>query len=103
MEHKALEQVEASRKQWQAHQITSAQYADVLEKQILPEWSAERQNMEQLKVSREQVAMKQRLIDYLKAREQGWQLTVDGLRSGDEEKVALGAQKQAEANKLLRK
>ena len=53
-----------SLKQWQDNQITSEQYADILEKQVLPPWRAEREAMEKLKVSRDQAATKRLLDEY---------------------------------------
>ena len=100
MEEKAIDLFNTSAKQWQASQITSEQYADTLEKQILPPWRAEREAMEKLKVSRDQAASKRRLVEYLTDREQGWQFTVDGLRVHDADKLRQGAQKGAEAEKV---
>jgi hypothetical protein len=100
MEEKDIELFNASVKQWQANQITSQQYADILEKQILPQWRAERKAMEKLKVSRDQATRKRLLVEYLTDREQGWQLTVDGLRAHDADKLRQGAQKGAEAEKV---
>jgi len=100
MEEQAIDLFNTSVKQWQASQITSEQYADILEKQILPPWRAEREAMEKLKVSRDQAASKRLLVEYLADREQGWQLTVDGLRAHDADKLRQGAQKGAEAEKV---
>jgi Rhomboid family len=100
MEEKDIELFNASMKQWQANQITSQQYADTLEKQILPQWRAEREAMEKLKVPQDQAARKRVLDEYLINREQGWQLTVDGLRAHDADMLKRGAQKEAEAEKL---
>jgi rhomboid protease GluP len=100
MEEKDIELFNASVKQWQANQITSQQYADILEKQILPQWRAEREALEKLKVSKDQAARKRLLVEYLTDREQSWQLTVDGLRAQDADKLRQGAQKGAEAEKV---
>ncbi|PYU59029.1 MAG: hypothetical protein DMG55_14590, partial [Acidobacteria bacterium] len=100
MEEKDLALFNASLKQWQANQITPQQYADILEKQILPPWRAERESMEKLKVSQEQAAMNRLLVEYLTDREQGWQFTVDGLRAHDANRLRRGAQKEADAEKV---
>ena len=100
MEEKDLALFTASLKQWQANQITPQQYADILEKQILPPWRAERESMEKLKVSQDQAAMNRLLVEYLTDREQGWQFTVDGLRSHDADRLRRGAQKEADAEKV---
>jgi rhomboid protease GluP len=100
MEEKGLNLFNVSLKQWQDNQITSEQYADILEKQVLPPWRAEREAMEKLKVSRDQAATKRLLAEYLVDREQGWQLTVDGLRAHDGDMLKRGAEKEAEAEKV---
>ncbi len=100
MEEKDIELFNASMKQWQANQITSPQYADTLEKQILPPWRAEREAMQKLKVPHDQAATKRLLDEYLIDREQSWQLTADGLRAHDEDMLKRGAQKEAEAEKV---
>lgn len=100
MEEKALDLFSDSTKQWHANQITSPQYADTLEKQVLPPWRAEREAMQRLKVPKDQAATKRLLDAYLINREQGWQLTVDGLRANDPDLLKQGAQKDAEAEKV---
>lgn len=100
MEKDDLQLFNSSLKQWKDNQITNQQYADILEKQILPQWRAERETLEKLKVSQEQAARNRLLVKYLTDREQGWQLTIEGLRAGDGDKLRQGAQKEAEAEKV---
>ena len=101
VEDKGIELFNSSRKQRQAAQITSQQYADVLEKQVLPPWRRERDAMEKLKVSQDQATTKRLLVEYLTDREQGWQLIVEGLRANDAAKILSGEQKEAEAEKVV--
>lgn len=101
IEEKDIQLFNASLKQWQGKQITDQQYADILEKQILPEWRAEREAMEKLRVSPDQAARNRLLVEYLIDREQGWQLTIDGLRAHDAYKIRQGAQKEAEAQNVV--
>lgn len=56
--------------------------------------------MEKLTVSRDQTTRKQLLVEYLVNREQGWQLTVDGLRANDADKLRRGERKEAEAEQV---
>jgi rhomboid protease GluP len=100
MEEKGLELFNASLKQWQTAQITSQQYSDILEKRILPPWRAERESIENLKVSQDQAARKRLLVEYLRDREEGWQLTVDGFRTHDAEVFRRAGQKADEAEKV---
>ena len=100
LEEKDIELFNTSMKQWQSNQITNQQYADILEKQILPQWRAEREAVERLKVPKDQATRNRLLVEYLTDREQDWQLTADGMRVHDADKLKLGAQKRAEAEKV---
>jgi len=53
-----------------------------------------------MKVSHDQAATKRLLAEYLINREQGWQLTVDGLRAHDGDMLKRGLEKEAEAEKV---
>jgi rhomboid protease GluP len=101
VETKSLELFNSSLKQWQANQIDSQQYANILEQQILPQWRIEREAVEKLKVSQDRAARNRLLAEYMTDREQGWQLTVDGLRTHDADKLKQGAQKEAAAEKVV--
>ena len=103
MEGKDIRLFNESLRRWQAKQITDEQYADILEQQILPPWRDERQAMEKLRVAREQTAKKQLLLEYLTDREQGWQLTIDGLRANDADRLRQGAQKETDAQNVAAK
>ena len=100
IEEKGIDLFNASLKQWESNQLTNQQYADILEKQILPQWSAEREAVEKLKVSHDQASRNRLLVEYLTDREQSWRFTVDALRTHDAYKFRQGAQKQAEAEKV---
>ena len=100
VEEKGLELFNASLKQWQEGKLTSEQYADILEKRVLPPWRAERETIEKLKVSGDQAARKRLLVEYLRDREEGWQLTVDGFRTHDAEIFRRAGQKADEAEKV---
>lgn len=100
VEEKAIELYNSSTKQWETGKITEEQYADILEKQILPPWRTESEAMEKLRVSREQAAEQQVLVEYLNDREESWQFMVEGFRTHDEKKLKQGAAKRAEAERV---
>lgn len=100
IEEKDIDLFNASLKQWQGKQLTNQQYADILEKQILPSWSAEREAVQNLKVSHDRASGNKLLVEYLTDREQSWRFTVDALRTHDADKFRQAAQKQAEAEKV---
>jgi rhomboid protease GluP len=86
IEEKSIDLSNASAKQWQSKQITNQQYADILEKQILPQWSAEREAVEKLKVSHDLTSKNRLMVEYLTDREQSWRFTVAALRTNDADK-----------------
>ena len=100
IEEKSIDLFNASSKQWQSKQITNQQYADILEKQILPPWSTEREAVEKLKVSHDLTSKNRLMVEYLTDREQSWRFTVAALRTNDADKFSQAAQKQAEAENV---
>jgi len=101
VEQKAIDLYNAASKQWTAGKISEEQYADILEKQVLPPWRAEREAMEKLKVSRDIAERHGLLVEYFRDREEGWELTVQGLRAHDTQKLKQGAEKEGEAKKVV--
>jgi len=100
MEDKAIDLFNTSNKQWRADQLTDQQYTDVIEKQILPPWHAEREAVAKLNVPSDFAPRRRLLLDYLSDREDGWHLTIDGIRTHDNDKVKQGVQKNDDADKL---
>jgi rhomboid protease GluP len=101
MEDKAIDLFNLSNKEWKANQLTEEQYAEVIEKQILPQWRAERLKIEGLKGLSSASAVQAKLLDgYMTKREEGWQLMVDGIRSNDDDKIKQGIQASNEADLL---
>jgi len=101
VEERAINLYDASLKQWNAGKISEEQYADILEKQILPPWRAEREAMEKLKVSRDIAERHGLLVEYFQDREQGWELTAQGLRTHGADKLKQGAEKEGEAEQVV--
>jgi hypothetical protein len=91
----------ASVNKWKADQLSSEDFARILEKQLLPPWRAEREAFLRLKHLPEgQQRIKTTLIDYMTARTDAWSLLVEGARSNDVSLVRKAIGKQAEAEKL---
>ncbi|HMD41390.1 MAG TPA: rhomboid family intramembrane serine protease [Candidatus Acidoferrum sp.] len=103
MEDKAIDLFQSSMKNWKANQLTDQQFEDVLEKQIIPPWRAEREAMQKLKhLSKEQTPVAETLLQYMTAREDGWEFLVDGVRTNDTDKIKKYNEKSDEAERLAR-
>jgi rhomboid protease GluP len=104
VEEKALALFNSSLEKWKADQLTDPQFLNVVEHQVLPGWRAERQSLEKLNgLSREQTQLTSSLIRYMKAREDSWSWLVDGVRTGDENKIRRAGKKGDEAEQLAQK
>ena len=104
VEDKAVDLFNTSLNKWKANQLTDQQFLDVMEQQVLPKWKAERETMSKLKgLSKGQAELASSLVAYMGAREEGWSLLVDGVRTGDAEKIRKSAKKGDEADKLAMK
>jgi rhomboid protease GluP len=100
-EEKAINQFNSLEDQRKADKITEQQYADAIEKQILPPWRAEHQSLANLKqLPPAQAAQTHLLLEYMTAREEGWQLLADGTRSNDQDKIQQGLKRGQDANRL---
>ncbi len=78
-----------------------SEFADKIEHDILGPWKAERERLAKLAVPERQKAARQRLLDYMDLRTEGWQLIATGARTNDAAKLRLGNEKHAAAAKLL--
>ena len=80
---------------------TPAEFADRIEHEILEGWKAERDRLAHIEVPESQTAARQRLLDYMDLRAEGWQLIATGARTNDAAKLRLGNEKHAAAARLL--
>jgi rhomboid protease GluP len=102
VEEKALDLFQSSMKKWKSDQLTDQQFEDILEKQIIPPWRAQRESLQKLKrLSKEQTPVAATLVQYMAAREDGWVFLVDGVRTGDADKIKEYNAKSEEAEALV--
>lgn len=104
VEDKAIDLFNSSINKWKADKLTDAQFLEIMEQQVMPKWKAERDALSKLKgLSKEQTHLAASLVKYMGAREDSWELLVDGVRTGDVGKVQKSAEKGDEADKLAQK
>jgi rhomboid protease GluP len=104
MESRVLTRFQSLMGQAQRGEIRDEQLADRLKSNVLAPWTAGRKKVEELLDS--PLANKpylSRLVQYMKLREQGWQLQIEGLREQDVSKFAQGNEKLEEANAMAAK
>jgi len=87
----------------QSHQMSAAEFGAVIDKQILPPWNAERENLTKLKVSKQQRVIADQLVEYMALRGESWSLMEKGISATDLGLVRQSFQKQAAAQRALQK
>jgi rhomboid protease GluP len=92
--------VDAMRKV-QLHQMNVAQFAAVIDKQMLPPWNAERESLSKLKVSKQQRVIADQLVEYMSLRADAWSLMKTGILTTNPAMVRQSFQKQAAAQGAL--
>ena len=91
--------------QLQQGQITEAEMGRILEQEMLPSWRTQRESLQQLlTLSRLPTRQKQlvsRLVEYMSARQEGWELLREGLRQQDPRTLKRANEKQRQADQML--
>jgi hypothetical protein len=101
MEDKALALYNSSIDKWKADQLTDLHFTRIVEQQVLPPWRAERRSLAKMKrLSGEQAPLASSLIQYMQAREDSWDLLVDGVRTNDAGKMQKANEKGRQADSL---
>ena len=85
--------------QAQAARISDPLLADVIEDELLPQWRAARVAYER---DAGNDARRPKMLGYIKAREEGWEIILVGLRTSDIEKVKQGMARFREAEGFLK-
>lgn len=103
VESKTLAAYRGAVEQARSKKLNNAKLADLIEKDVLPDWEAEHRRLAALKglppAMRNVVS---RLLPYMEARQQGWSLVVKGLRANDLNAIKAGSAKELEAEQLAR-
>jgi rhomboid protease GluP len=95
-----LERVNRAAEQAKQRTLSDDAMADILARDVLPEWRAMRSRLSQLKNVPEELKAYVRLFgEYLQVYQEAWEIFVQGLREGDDRKIQLGvnARKRADA------
>jgi hypothetical protein len=85
----------------QQRQVTPDQFAQEIERQVLPPWNAARDEFARMRAGPEQQAMTNR-VRYMSLRSEAMHLMAEGLKANDPVMLQTAQQKTAEANALVR-
>ena len=102
LEPQVLDTFNADIERTQSGALSEGDFAEDVEKRVLPPWREERARLEGLRVSSKQAERMALIVRYMRAREDGWQLLVDGIRQNDEGLIKEAQAKQEEAQEVLK-
>jgi hypothetical protein len=86
----------------QSHRTTAADFALVIERKLIPPWNAERENLTRLKLSKQQRAIADQLVNYMSLRSDAWNLMKTAVDNTDPKLARESYRKQAAAESVLR-
>jgi rhomboid protease GluP len=91
--------------QLQQGKLTEAEMVRLLEQEVLPPWRAQREALQQLTTLSRLPTRQQRLVttlvEYMTARQEGWELLREWLRQHDPRALKKANEKQQQADEIL--
>ena len=94
VEIKTLAAYRADLDQARNRKLTDEQVADLIEKNVLPDWASERRRLAALKgLPTQAQGIMSSVLKYMDGREQGWALVAKGLRAHDANAIKAGGAK----------
>jgi rhomboid protease GluP len=101
MEQRAIDINNDLARRSQRGEVSDADFARTVEREILPLWIEARKKIEGLlDVPYADRAYLSRLVEYMRCREESWQLRVEGIREQDAAKIEQANQKGAAADEM---
>jgi len=99
MERKALTVFNAAAVKAQKQELTDAAFADLLEREVLPEWRAARERLSTPKnIPAPLLTHISSMLEYMRLREEAWELAVQAMREGNMPLAQRSLEKQQLAN-----
>jgi len=91
--------------QLQQGKLSEAEVVRILEQEVLPPWRAQREALHQLTMLSRLPARQQRLVatlvEYMTARQEGWELLREGLQRHDPRTLKRANEKQRQADEVI--
>jgi rhomboid protease GluP len=104
VERKALDTVNGAVAKSERQELTNAAFVDLLERDVLPPWKAQRERLAALKQL--PAPLQSRIasfVQYMTLREEGWTLLVEAIREGSDDKVKQAMTKQKLADEAVKR
>lgn len=92
-------QVADALRRLQQEQLTREEFAQVIEREVLPPWREQRQRIDALRPALPQPRIPI-VQEYMRLREEGWELLAQGMRTNDRQKLRQGEEKHHEAQRV---
>ena len=90
---------------WQQGKLSEAEVVRILEQEVLPPWRAQREALHQLTTLSRLLTRQKRLmatlVEYMTARQEGWELLREGLRQHDPRTLKRANEKQRQADEVI--
>jgi len=91
--------------QWQQDKLSEAEVVRILEQEVLPPWRAQREALHQLttlsRLPTRQKRLVATLVEYMTARQEGWELLREGLQQHDPRALKKANEKQRQADEVI--
>ena len=84
-----------------ADKLTVTQFAQVIDKQLLPPWNGQRDHLAKLHLAEHQADFAKLLVQYMSLRGEGWSLMAKGAVANDRAIVKSANEKQAQAEAVI--
>jgi len=101
----SLELFNQTMTQRQHNRVTDTEVVRVLEQDLLPPWRAQRQHLQRLRTASRLPARQKQLVDtlleYVAARQEGWELLATGLARRDQRALKQASEKQRQADAVF--
>lgn len=95
VERDAIEAFNSASKKAQRNEISDSEFADQLERDALPKWRGARERLTALKpVPTKYQGRVDKLLEYMRLREEAWEFFAQGKREGNPQKIQNGFEKQ---------
>jgi rhomboid protease GluP len=91
--------------QFQQGKLAEAELVRILEQDVLPPWRAQRDTLLRLaslhRLPQRQKRLVASLVEYMTARQEGWELLQEGLRQNDSRAIQIAQEKQLKADQVF--
>ena len=102
VESRAIDEFNATVDRYRGSEISGAEAARIVERDVLPPWRASRERLSALRhVPAAQRRLVSLMLRYMKLREEGWELFAEGARQDDADTIRQGTAKNARAEKVV--